>query len=161
MLTEQRFRGGAYAEALGELFCTAVSDPRHLWRKALNVIFFALQQSFGDEHRHHNVFVPSFLEHAVEKVFNVFPNSRTVWTHDHAAAHTGIVSKIGLSYDIGIPLSKVNIHRGDVFHQFLFIIRHFRYSSLKAPYIQLLYVLKMQKASRPLQKTRLSEKDGF
>ncbi|MPN03076.1 hypothetical protein SDC9_150299 [bioreactor metagenome] len=73
-----------------------------------------------------------FFEHAVQQILDVFPDSRAVGAHNHAAAHAGIIGEIRLSDDIGIPFGKVNIHWGDVFHQFLFIIRHFRFSSLKS-----------------------------
>lgn len=88
------------------------------------MVLLPLQEALGDEHRHHDVFMPGFFEHAVEQVADVFPDRGAVGAHDHAAAHARVIREVGLANDISIPFGKIDIHRGDVVHHLLFVVRH-------------------------------------
>ena len=124
VLTEQRLGGRADAEPLRKLLGAAVGHPRDLGGKALDMVLLPLQEALGDEHRHHDVFMPGFFEHAVEQVADVFPDRGAVGAHDHAAAHARVIREVGLANDISIPFGKIDIHRGDVVHHLLFVVRH-------------------------------------
>ena len=119
VLAEQRLGGRAHAKALLELFAAAVGDPRHLRRKALDMILFLLQKAFGDEHGHTDILVPRLLEHTVQNVLDILPDRIRIRADDHAALHTGIAHKLRFFHDVGIPLGEIVLHRGDGLHHLL------------------------------------------
>ena len=46
VIAEERFARRAHTQAFLKLFRAAVRDPRHLWREALHMILFLLEQAF-------------------------------------------------------------------------------------------------------------------
>ena len=90
VFAEQDFGGGADAKALGQLFLSAMCYPGDFGGEACYVIFFFLEEAFGDKHRHIYVFVAGGFEAAVEFGLDVFPYCVAVGADDHAAADGGV-----------------------------------------------------------------------
>ena len=63
VFAEKCFRRRTNAKSLLKLFASAVCYPCNLGSKALNVILFLFEETFGDEHRHTNIFMSRRLEH--------------------------------------------------------------------------------------------------
>ena len=110
MLAEKRLRCRAHAKPVLELFVSAVSYPRNLGSKALNVIFFFLQKALGDKHRHTNILVTQRLETRVKVFLNVLPDSVAIRSDDHTALYAGVLDKLCLFADVGIPLCEIFFH---------------------------------------------------
>ena len=125
VLAEQRFAGGAHAQALLQLFLAAHGDPCHLGGEALYVVLFLLQQAFRDEHGHIDVLVAGGLEHPVEDMLDILPDGIAVGADDHAAADAAVIDQLGLFNDVGIPLCEIVLHRGDFGYHFLLICHNF------------------------------------
>ena len=83
-----------------------MGNPCNLGSKALDMILFSLKKAFGNKHGHHDVFVAESLESRVEILLNVSPNCIAVGSDYHAALKRGILGKLCLSYNIGIPFAK-------------------------------------------------------
>ena len=110
MLAEKRFGGGTDAKSFGQNILTADRHPCALGSKALNVILFALKERFGNKHRHINILVTEPLELSVKYVLDILPDGVAVGTDYHAALDSGIIGKLSFFDNVGIPLSKINIH---------------------------------------------------
>ena len=120
MIAEKGLGGGTDAQTLAQLLAAADGDPCTLGSEALNMVLFLLKQAFGDKHGHGNIAVTVALEHAVEHLLDIFPNSITVRTQDEAALDAGIVNQLSLGAHVGEPLGKVNLHIGDFSNLFFF-----------------------------------------
>ena len=123
MLAEQGLRGRTDSQTLVELFLTADRHPCAFGRKALNVVFLALQETFGNEHRHVDVLVTGLLEAAVKVSLHELPDRVTVGADHHAALYAGIVNQFRLFDDIGIPFCKILVAAGNRLDHF-FIFSH-------------------------------------
>ena len=124
MLAKQRFRGRAHAKALLQFFVAAVRDPSDFGREALHVVLFLIQKTFGDKHRHTDVFMPQSLKHFVQLFLNIFPDCVAVGANHHAPFYAGILDKLRLFDDVGIPFCEILLHRGDFRYHF-FLLSHF------------------------------------
>ena len=120
MFAEKCFRRGTDTKLFFQFVLSAVGNPSNLGRKSLDVILFLLQKTFGNEHRHTYVFMSCCLKHSVENALNILPNCVTVRTYNHTSLYAGVFDKLRLLYDVGVPLGKVDIHRGYSFDHFLF-----------------------------------------
>ena len=138
VLAEQRFAGGAHAQALLQLFLAAHGDPGHLRGEAFHMVLLFLQKALRYEHGHIDILVAGGLEHAVEDVLDILPNGVAVGADDHAAADAAVIDQLGLFNDIGIPLRKIVLHRGDLGYHFLLICHSISFS-LSVGYIPLYY----------------------
>ena len=69
---------GRTTSALLELLVAAARDPRHLRRKALDVLRLLHQQALGDEEREVRVDVPGRLEAPVEPLLDQLPDGVAV-----------------------------------------------------------------------------------
>ena len=124
MLAEKRFGCGTDAKTLGQRVLTADRDPCALGRKASHVILFALKKRFRDEHGHIDILMTELFELGVHNALYVLPNGVAVGTYDHASLYAGIIGKLRLFNDIGIPLRKINIHRCDLLYHFFVLVCH-------------------------------------
>ena len=124
MLAEESLGSRTNAKLLGELFCAAVSYPCNLGSKARNVILLLLEKRFGNEHRHIYVLVTELLESGVKDSLNILPDSVAVGANDHTSLYAGVVDKIGLLYDVGVPFCEVLVHRGDLCDELLVVLCH-------------------------------------
>ena len=124
VLTEQRLRGRAHAQALLQLLRAAVGDPGDFGGEAFDVILFALQQGLRDKERHRHILVAGLLEHAVQCLLDILPQRLGVRPHDDAALDRRVVNHLRLFDDISIPLGEIHIHGCDLRHQ-LFLVCHF------------------------------------
>ena len=70
---DDRLRRRTHDEPLFELFGAALCHPRHLRRKAFDMLGLAHQQALGNEQREVRVDVPRCLEAAVEPLLNQLP----------------------------------------------------------------------------------------
>jgi len=84
------------------------------------MLSLARKERFWDEKREIGVYGTSLLEHGVELMLHFLPNSITVRFDDHTAAHAGVVNQFGFFDHVGIPLSEVGIHGGDLLYHFFF-----------------------------------------
>ena len=116
VVTEKGFTGGAHTKTLLELLLAAVGYPSNLGGKALNVIFFLLQETLGNEHRHIHVLVTELLEHSVHNALDIFPDGITVGTDYHTPLNRGIIDKLRFDTNIGVPFCEILIHRGNRFN---------------------------------------------
>ena len=110
MLAKQSFRGRTDAKPFLKLFASAVRYPGNLRCKAFNMILFFLKETFGNKHRHTDVFVAGILEHSVKNALNVLPDCVAVGADNHASLYACIFNKLCLFNDIGIPFGKVLFH---------------------------------------------------
>ena len=124
MLTEESFGGRSDAKTLGESFLASHCNPSNLRSKALYVILFLFEERFGNKHRHINIFNACFLESCVENLLYILPDSVAVGANDHTTLYAGIINKVGFLNDVGIPFSKILIHRGDFGNQLFIIFCH-------------------------------------
>ena len=113
MLTEKGLGSGADAKSLLELFAAAVGDPCDFGSKTFDMVFFSLQKAFGNEYGHGHIFVAALFDHTVEYLLYIFPYGLGVGAEDYAALHGRVVAKLGLFNDVGVPLGKVLVSRGD------------------------------------------------
>ena len=120
VLAEQRLGCGADDQALGELILPADGDDGAFRREALHMILFLLEQAFRNEHGHIHILMSQCLEACVEILLYVFPDGVSVRADDHTAAHAGVVNQFGFFDHVGIPLSEVGIHGGDLLYHFFF-----------------------------------------
>ena len=124
MLTEKSFRCRTDAKTLLKLFLTAYSNPCTFGGKALNMVFFFLQKTFGNKHRHINILVTCFFETAVKVSLNIFPDSISVGADNHTALYARIVNELSFFNDVGVPFCKVLISACDSFNHF-FVVCHY------------------------------------
>ena len=59
-----------------------------------------------------------FLEHSVKSLLHALPYGITVGLDDHAAAHRRLLGKVGLDYQVVVPLRVVVGSLGEVFEFF-------------------------------------------
>ena len=123
VLAEKSLRCRTYTEPVLQLLVSAVSYPCHLRRKALNVILFLLEKALRDKHRHTNILMSQSLEFGIKDMLHIFPYRIAVGTYYHTALYACIFYKLCLFADVGIPLSKILVHRGYLGYQ-LFIFCH-------------------------------------
>ena len=124
MLTEERLGSRTHAESVLELFASAMSYPSNLRSEALDMILFLLEETLGDKHRHTNILVASSLEHSIEDALDIFPDSIAIGSDDHTALNASIFDKLSFFANIGIPLCKVLVHRGNSGNH-LFFFSHY------------------------------------
>ncbi len=124
VLTKQRLGGGADAVAFLQFVRAAVRHPGALGGKALHMVLLLLQQALGDEHGQVYVLMPRLLELLVQEVLNVLPDGVAVGAVNEHALDAGIVDELRLFAHVGVPLGKVGLHVGDLFHLF-FVLCHF------------------------------------
>ena len=89
-----------------------------------NMILFALQERFGNEHGHIDVFVTELFKLGIHDALNVLPYSVAVRAYYHTPLNARIIGKLRLFYDVGIPLRKINVHRRDLLDHFLVFVSH-------------------------------------
>lgn len=121
VIAEERFARRAHTQAFLKLFRAAVRDPRHLWREALHMILFLLEQAFRNKQGHHHIFMPQRLETPIEVIADILPQRRAVRSHHHAAAHAGIGGKLRFLHNVRIPLGEIFLHGGNFLHHFLLL----------------------------------------
>ena len=124
VLAEQRLRGRTDAETLGKRILSADGHPCALGSKALHMVLFPLKQALGNKHRHIDVFMSEPLEAGIHVLLHILPDRIAVGANDHTSLYPGIVGKLCLFHHVGIPLSKIHVHGGDLLYHF-FIVRHF------------------------------------
>ena len=110
VFAEKRLGGRAHAEPVLQLLAAAVSYPCNLGCKALNVVFFFLEKTFGNEHRHTHIFMSSSLKHTVQDALHILPYSVAVGTYYHTALDGGVLDKLRLFNDVGVPFCEVLVH---------------------------------------------------
>ena len=125
MLAEKSLGGGTDAEPVLKLLAAAVSYPCNLGSEALNVILFLLEQAFGNEHRHANIFVTCSLEHTVKYSLDIFPYSIAVRTYYHTALNACIFNKLSLFAYVCVPFCEILVHRGNGVNHFFIVLCHF------------------------------------
>ena len=123
MLTEKRLRGRTNYKTLTQMILTAYRNDSTLGSKSLNVILLSLKKALGYEHRHIYVLMSKSLESCIEIVLDILPYCISVRTDYHTSLYARIISKLCFLYNVGIPLSKVNVHRRDLLNHF-FIVCH-------------------------------------
>ena len=110
VLAEERFGGGAHAEAFLQLFAAAVSYPGNLGSEALNVVFLLVEKALGNEHGHTYILVTQRLEAAVKVFLHILPYSVAVGAYDHAALYARILNELGLLAYVCVPLCEILVH---------------------------------------------------
>ena len=115
-ITKQRFGGRSDTHSLLERIESAVCYPGNLRCKPLYVILFLFKKTFGDEHRHIDIFYARCLKSLVQLSLDIFPDRISCGLDYHAALHIGIVNQFCLLHHIRIPLCKVLTHGCDCFH---------------------------------------------
>ena len=101
MLAEQGFGSGTDTNAFLQLLFAAVGYPCNLGRKAFYMIFFLLQQAFGDEHRHIYIFYACFLEAVIQLSLQKLPDGIAIGAVDEHALDGGVVDQFRLLAHVG------------------------------------------------------------
>ena len=84
-ITEQCLGCGTHAKTLLKRLQPTMCHPCHLRRKALDMIFFLLQQTLGNEHRHVYIFHTGLLKTAVKLLLDILPDRIARGLDDHTA----------------------------------------------------------------------------
>src|SRR5690625_6499766 len=92
-------------------------NPCYFRSKSFNMVFFFLKHTFRNKERKINIRVTRFFKLAVKLRLNIFPNSKPIRLNDHCSTHWSIIYEFSLLDNIGIPLSKVILHRGNFFNK--------------------------------------------
>ena len=129
---EDHLRGRTHDQLLLELLGSAFGHPRHLRRKALDVLGLAHQQAFRDEQRKVGVDVAGRLEPSIERLLDQLPDRIAVRTDDHAALDRRVVGELRLPNHVEIPLREVLGLRRDLGDQCVFLFCHVLFVSLPA-----------------------------
>ena len=120
MIAEHRLGGRTEGQTLLQLFAAAHRDPCDLGGKAVYKLALFFQQALGDQDRHRHIFMAGLFELSVHDALNVFPDGIAIRAQNGKALHAGILDQLRLAADIRIPLHKIDLHIGDLFHFFLF-----------------------------------------
>ena len=120
MVAEHRLARGAERERLFQLLAAALRDPCHLGREAVDELAFLFQKALRDQNGHRHVLVAGLFELAVHDLLDVLPDRVAVGTQDGEALYRGILHQLGLAADVGVPLSKISLHVGDLLDHFFF-----------------------------------------
>jgi len=88
--------------------------------KAFYMICFFTQKRLGNKQGEIGILMPGILEHLVQSRLHFLPNGIAIGLNYHTATHGRILSKIGLNYNVIIPLRKVVFSSGKISgHNFL------------------------------------------
>ena len=60
------------------------------------------------------------LKLGIHDALHVLPDGVAVGAQNGKALDRGVLDKLGLAADVGIPLGKIGFHIGDLFHFFFF-----------------------------------------
>ena len=120
MLTEQSLGSGTDCVLLFQTLAAAQGDPCALGSKALNMVLLLLQQGFGNQQRHIDVLNALLLELLVHDVLDILPDGIAVGTVNEDTLDGRVVDQLCLLANVGEPLSKVDLHIGDLLNLFIF-----------------------------------------
>ena len=120
VFAEQCFGSRANADTFFQFFVAAVGYPSNFGCEAFYMVFFFLQQAFGDEHGHVYVFMTCCFEAFIQLFLDQFPDCVAIGTDDHAALQRRIFCQVSFFYNVRIPLGEIQLHIGDGFYKFLF-----------------------------------------
>lgn len=95
---------------------TTMCHPCYLRCESLNMILFLLEQALRDEQRHIYVLYTGLFKTAVKLLVDVLPDCVTCRFDDHAAFDRRIVNQLCFLNNIGVPLCKIFLHRGDLLY---------------------------------------------
>ena len=143
VVAEHRFARGAECERLLQLLAAALCDPCHLGGKAVDELAFLPEKALGDQNGHRHILMAGLFEFAVHDLLDVFPDRIAVGTQNGEALYRSVLHQLGLAADVGVPLSKIGLHIGDLLNQFFFrhdISPFITARALLPPRIQLLYI---------------------
>ena len=120
VFTEERFGSGTNCHLLFQLITAAHGDPCTLGCEACHVILFLLQQGFGNQQGHIDVFNALLLEFPVHDMLNILPDGIAIGSVNKHALDAGVVDQLRLLAHIGEPLGEVDLHIRDLFDLFIF-----------------------------------------
>jgi hypothetical protein len=121
---DDRFRGRPDDQLLLEIFRASLRHPRHLWRKAFDVLGFAHDQAFGNEQREVRVDVPGLFESAIEVLLYQLPDGVSVRPDHHTALDRRVVRQLGAPDNVQIPAGEVFGLTGDLGHEIVGLFGH-------------------------------------
>ena len=133
VVAEQRLAGGAHSQALLQRLAAAHRYPGHFGGKALHQLGLLFQQAFGHQHGQGHVLVAGGLEAGVQVFLDVLPQGVAVGAQHHKALNAGILHQLGLFADVGVPLGKVDLLRGDRLDQLFLVVCHDKLLTLSRP----------------------------
>ena len=120
VITEHSLRSRTESKSLFKLFAAAHSDPCYLRCKSVDEFPFFFEKAFRDQDRHCHVDMSGFLELCIHDLLHILPDGITIGAKDGKALNRCILDKFCFSADIGIPLSKILLHIGNLLNFFLF-----------------------------------------
>ena len=94
-------------QGLGQLLAAADGDDRKLRRETFHMMLFFIYEAARNEHGERDVLVAGGFEATVERLSDVFPQRPAVRTHDHTAAHRGVVGKLSFQDELVVPLREI------------------------------------------------------
>ena len=106
-VADDRLRGRADGQRLGQRLAAAVRDDGQLRRKALDVAGFLFEKTHGDEHGKAGVLVAGLLEAPVQRLLNILPQRPAIGAYDHRPAHGAVVGHLGAQDERVIPVVEV------------------------------------------------------
>ena len=124
VLAEQSLGGGTDAVFFLQLLAATQGHPGALGGEALHVVLLLLEQTLGDEHGQVDVLVARLLKLLIQLMLDVLPDGVAVGAVDEHTLDGGVVNQLRLFAHIGVPLGKVHLHIGDLFHLFFVILGH-------------------------------------
>ena len=123
-VAEQGFRSRTYTKSLLKRLQSSVGYPGYFRGKSLYMILFLLKKAFRNKHGKINILHTGLFKPSVQLMLDIFPDRISCRFDHHTAFYTGIVDKLRFFHHIRIPLGKILLHRGDLFHKLL-ILCHF------------------------------------
>ena len=122
-IAEQGLGSGAHADSLLQLLLSAVGDPGHLGREALDQVALLVQKVLRNDHGEIDVLNAYRLEARVQVLLDRLPDCVARGLVNHEPLNIGIGDKSRLDHDVRIPLCEILIHGCDLCHK-LFLICH-------------------------------------
>ena len=92
--------GGTNGDWLGQIALTGLGDPGDLWREVSNMGLLSLESSLGDEDWEVAVLDAEFLDFAIEKVLDLFPDEVGRWTENVASRDVVVLNQLSLGDDL-------------------------------------------------------------
>ena len=118
------FGGGVHLDVAAVLGGTeaVVGDDGTLLGEALDMLGLAGEEVFGNEQGEVGVLHTRLLEHRVELMLHLLPDSIAVGLDRHAASHGGLLGQVGLHHQVVEPLRVVLAALGEILKFFCHIL---------------------------------------
>ncbi len=110
---------GRKGKALFKLIAAAHRHPCDLGSESIDQLTFLFEQALRDQNGHRHILVSGLFELGVHQALHVLPDGEAIGAQDGEALDAGVLNKLHLAADVGIPLGKIVLQIRDLFYLFL------------------------------------------